>query len=673
MISLAYFLIIGAAISAGFGLYQLLPVAILATAHLAYSVAVFRPPFASRGTSRRDALLAIVLVCLSLISVFNPQLYWGDWSSLGWVGGILWMVPIGGLLVMVALDLRAPRLAARVVAVGLGLALIGLFGSRVLIIAASPEPFIDTFVWGQSAVEHLLSGANPYTSEYWDMYGEVWDVDYGYEPGFHYWPGWLCWATFWATIIPGTQDLRVGLTVADLLTALCLAGIALRLKLGRRTALLASAVWLSLPSSLLIIEQAWADPVSIMALLAAIWAAMERRFVVTGLILGFACATKQYALLGAALTLVYLYKNHGLRATIRAAFPLGVVWLGFVLPFALADWGAFYESTVGHFFDVPPRQDAFTVVVLFGHDLSDQVFARVASAFTWVSLVFLAAIFAWLLRGKTTLSAERWVGLIAVSYGLSFLFGKQAFCNYYYFFSGFVLCGALFEWGDDSFDGPRGAPVSENRSAQPTPERGAPLLPKRGRRLLEIAALLYLAVLFLGLLRFSSRDGLAVTPAIESAPSVVEGTNPTSYRRGTVVVASSYDLFSSHHPIYAIDGEPYPTNLERWVPAATDRNPYLELHFRQPIDFESVRLQFQPSSLLTATWPSDFELRCYSDVTPHSEPLAIAQVGDNREANPIVPLGCSGATVLRADFVPPEGRPFGAWLFEIEVMEVAHE
>ncbi len=215
--------------------------------------------------------------------------------------------------------------------------------------------------------------------------------------------------------------------------------------------------------------------------------------------------------------------------------------------------------------------------------------------------------------------------------------------------------------------------------ASDTPERRATsqkaerLVPRRWRLPLGVVALLYVSVVLFGLLEFSSRDGAAVTPAFRFDPSATADTNPTSYRRGTVVRASSYDVFRHHHPLYAIDGERVPTELERWIPASNDMNPYLEFHFGQAVDFEAVRLQFRGASEASTPWPSHFGLRCYSDDVADSTPDSETVVEDNSEASPVVPLVCSQATVLRADFSQTEGEQPTVWLYEIEVIGGANE
>lgn len=661
MIALAYFVLIGVSLWVGWGLFQPVPVALVSAGLLAYGVTVAQ----RRTPARRSARPAVLLVCFLVMvtaTAIRPLVAWAGGPSLAALEAILWCAPVGGALMAIALISHRSSRSHRIWALGLFVALVGLVVPRCVVIVASPAPFIDTFYWGQAASDYVLGGTNPYGAEYWDMYGQVWGISYGYDPGFHYWPGWLGWATLWSTLVPGAHDVRVGLIAADLLAAACVFGIALRLRLGGRVATLAGLLWLGAPSGLLVVGQAWADPVSVMALLGGALAVLHRRWVLAGLILGFACATKQYVLLATAFTLLYVLRAEGLRAMWRVAVPCAITWVALLAPFALADWDALVASTVLTFVHSPARQDAFTLVAFFGQGLSVEAFTLHSRPFTWASLACLAGLLAWACHPRVHLSVHRWFGMTALAYGAAFLLGKQAFCNYYYFLGAFVLVDALTGWAPEAEDDP--ARVREPARAEP-PTHSHRFAPRWAARALRFGLLFYCGVLIFGLLRFVGRDGVATTPTLTIYSW--DGSPPL----GVSVRASSYDTQVGHHPLFVIDGEPHPTSLERWVPDADDPAPWIELVLDRPVDVTAVGVRFDLTSTATTNWPGPLEASCFSEPPGEAPPGASTQLRVGIIAGEAMfPFTCRGARRVRLTFAPHTAEN-PVWLDEFQLSEVA--
>lgn len=113
------------------------------------------------------------------------------------------------------------------------------------------------------------------------------------------------------------------------------------------------------------------------------------------------------------------------------------------------------------------------------------------------------------------------------------------------------------------------------------------------RPLEKVAIAFYVAVTLLGFGRWAlRRPGPTTTPEITVSASS-DGRLPLShYTHGATVRASSWDAFRRHHPLFAIDGEPSPTPLERWVPAPSDRAPWLEVRLATRVHVSEVRLVF---------------------------------------------------------------------------------
>jgi uncharacterized membrane protein len=131
-------------------------------------------------------------------------------------------------------------------------------------------------------------------------------------------------------------------------------------------------------------------------LLAALLAAQRRRFLLMGLLLGCAIATKQHALLAVPLIVVFAAVRGADRRTIaRAALTALAGVAGFLLPFVVWDGAAFVRDTV--IFLVAGGNEAYPIngFGLSAILLSAGVIHGARDAFPFALLEMLAALVVW--------------------------------------------------------------------------------------------------------------------------------------------------------------------------------------------------------------------------------------------------------------------------------------
>lgn len=438
--ALAYYLSIGLILVFTHGHFSAPHLVTLFGLHAAFSVAVLlRPDAMLIPNGRRAETFALVLLVCALLLSHDPHLvYPTDEYGFGLLQLVLDWLPLAAAILLGSLvfDHRALLIAAIVAVLGL------LVAAKGLTLAASPSPHVDVFTGSQAAVEHLLSGSNPYSQSYPDIYGGYYD----YRAGYPYWPGWLLWSAGWTAVVPAVWDVRVSLVAAEVISALCIAGLGRQLGLGWRGGAVAGLAWLAFPVGLFTLEQAWVDPLLVAAIAGAIWAATARRPLLAGLLLGYACATKQYAIFPTLFVLIFIGRTLGWRGVIRFSAGGLASFAALMMPFVAWDWEGLYRNTLQTPLSLSPRPDALTVPAFFAQGVSPSDTAALAgiyAPFRWLGLGLLVLVIVWTLKGVDQLTPRHLFAAIAVSLGFLLLFAPQAFCNYYYFLSFFVLSGAL--------------------------------------------------------------------------------------------------------------------------------------------------------------------------------------------------------------------------------------
>lgn len=301
----------------------------------------------------------------------------------------------------------------------------------VWILHHSTHPFIDVWVFQRDACKAMVTGINPYTLTFPNIYG---DGNYVYAPelmkdgrllfGFPYMP-----LSLWLGL-PGHMlcgDFRY-----SQLTAMSLAALLIWAANPGILSSVAATLLLFTPRGFYVLEQGWTEPYVVFLLALVFFCACRAKWLLP-VALGLFVASKQYLIFALPLTLLLVEQPFTWRKWLGLLVPAGVVALLVTLPLALWDIGAFMHSVVTLQFHQPWRPDALSIpawwVTLGG--------GRMSIAAAWLALaVGLAVSLMWLPR-----RAGGFCLAVALSFLLFFVFNKQAFCNYYYFVIGALCCG----------------------------------------------------------------------------------------------------------------------------------------------------------------------------------------------------------------------------------------
>lgn len=313
----------------------------------------------------------------------------------------------------------------------------------VALLHASPNPKIDVFSIGSDAAKLLLGGRNPYQETFADIYGGA----YGYAAGYVYLPSILLFNTLFYYMF---GDIRFTYIFSQIVVLFFVWQLARKRGLSLVASSLFGLIWISFPVTLFVLEQAWNDTLTI-AFSAALVFSLDRQtrdnstfaWVLTGIFLGLVIGSKQYAFVVGWITVLYVWRNFGWATALRVIFlGLAVLSAG-VLPFFLSNPQVFIERTLFEIASYPIRIDAMSWTA---YVLASTGFETLGSMVGELYLVSAVAVTFWFIsRPKATLF--HWAWALFLIYGVVFLFGKQAFCNYYYFLSFFIVLAILFSCG----------------------------------------------------------------------------------------------------------------------------------------------------------------------------------------------------------------------------------
>jgi uncharacterized membrane protein len=416
----------------------------LLAAQVAYTQTVVQPPPHRDRAGGRD-LLAAGLVGSTLLMAHADGMYYAIAARRERLDELLQLLVPLAIVSAVASQWLARR-AGRAVffTATLGVILVCAL-AHAWVIYVTPSPSIDVWTSSQRAVDYLLHGKNPYPQPYEDIYHGRYD----YRPGMPYWPAYLLWATAGVVAVPSAHDVRVSLVVAEGLTCFFLYGLLRHVGVTRSLAVLAVAAWLAFPIGLFLVEQAFIDPLLLACFAGAAWALAARRSVLAGVALGVACATKQYAFFGAVLAAIYALRSLGWRGAARLVATAAAVGIALIGPFVVGAPAEFWRSSVQVPATILPRLDALTLPAWVAHQwppANVEALQRLYAPYTWLALLAFALAAAWLATRRRP-SIEQYLQATAVAYGSMLIVAKQAFCNYYYFLSFFVLAAGCVALG----------------------------------------------------------------------------------------------------------------------------------------------------------------------------------------------------------------------------------
>jgi hypothetical protein len=280
-------------------------------------------------------------------------------ENIAWYA-VVWVAASGGLLLLLTFSLMVWPCSVPVPWFGARLAGLFVLGAalRAGTLYASPDPVVDVFVWLRDAPGHLLQGQNPYAAEYESPYGteraEIYGVD---EPADRrpaaYPPLPILLAVPFRAV---GADVRWVNVIADLLAAGALFQTARRGGSLLAGALL-SGIYLNLPRTPFLIEQAWYEPLLAALLGWGLYLAEWGQAKAGCLLLAFGLSAKQYGLM--LLPAVWRGRR---REWPCLALALAVVVGGVFLPFFL--WGPkdFLSIVLFKHLNRPPQYASLTLL-----------------------------------------------------------------------------------------------------------------------------------------------------------------------------------------------------------------------------------------------------------------------------------------------------------------------
>ena len=421
---LLFLFINGMCLSRSRGNYRPVIIAVYCIAFYLFAFELFWPPV-KVDVVKKTWLAQAVLVGFAIRLAVKPLIiYHYDNAPYHWVQALLWIACAGTLLRFL---IKSPR----ALVTGFWVAGLAFVTARILTLGASPNPFIDVYVWISQACRYFMDGKNPYVQNYVDIYLEAGGQSY-YPPTFNYPPGLLFWCLPFEKLF---HDIRGGYVMADVVTAICLYFGAKRLKSPRFFSETLALLWLAFPVGLFTLEQAWVDALLVMGTALMALALLHGWWIAAGIAVGFTLGVKQYSLFVALFAVVWVWRSQSRKIFIRFFIAAVGTTSALYLPFLLAAPGPFYYSVVQSLLNQPRRMDSFSLTAL----LNNQFLLVVPNSLvTLISGVGFLALFLPLILGKKVDAADYGRRLV-VLYGIVFLCGKQAFCNYYQFLAFLLL------------------------------------------------------------------------------------------------------------------------------------------------------------------------------------------------------------------------------------------
>ena len=292
----------------------------------------------------------------------------------------------------------------------------------------SPAPDIDVFAFQTESAQALVHGHNPYALRFRDiyfgrdeydavkLYGEGLSVNGVLQFGFPYFPLSLLLTTP-AQLVFG--DYRY----TQLIAVVFAAGVAMWLRPGRN-AVLAGALLLFSPRVFFVLEQGWTEPL-VVALLAAVVLANEKKPSLTPWVFGLLLAVKQYTVFMLPLAWLLLADDQrnvkgALIFLVKAAVPALLV----TVPFVLWNPGEFWFSVVKLQTLQPFRGDSLSVMAKIAALTGN------APAAWWAFVV--ATVVTALSLWRIPRGSAGFLVAVTLTYLAFFATSKQAFANYYF-------------------------------------------------------------------------------------------------------------------------------------------------------------------------------------------------------------------------------------------------
>ena len=312
---------------------------------------------------------------------------------------------------------------------------------KYVVIIAVPEPHIDVFSLSKQAVQHLLAFRNPYSAEalYTDIYqGKIWS-----PPKYPYLPG-----TLYVHLIGEVlfRDIRAGYLFIEFALISGLVQISRLCAANRTNAFAVIIVYLAFPVQMFFAEQAWTDIILMPLVVWAFIGLLKGNILLTAICLGLAIATKSYIVALMLPFMIFIWKYYGVKHSVTFLTITGVVSILIVAPYLIIDFHGFNSSTnvVGiissksGFNNAGVRTNSLNITAFLFNNFGIKLSMLHHNLSIVVAIVFAssAVYFNQFSRHKALLHLS--VVLFLLN-NVAFLFGKQAYCNYYFFTMIFLL------------------------------------------------------------------------------------------------------------------------------------------------------------------------------------------------------------------------------------------
>jgi hypothetical protein len=373
----------------------------------------------SAHRSWEPALAIALLLFLGLGLATKP----GEFVQGPWYRAVLALVSLvlGGAVWAVFLHRELRPAVGRAVFIA---GVISGLGLRIWMLQVSPAPVIDVFVEFQESAQHLLAGLNPYTVPVSDVYRGT--QDYGYRLlGYAYLPANLYLQTAGYAF---TGDFRYACIAAEAVVAFALYQLASPAQ-GRRVAMLIVLLFLFHPRGLFVIEQGWTEPFIAGAFALFLWLRARRpESLAAAAAYGYMLSLKQYLVY----FVLHLFMIERRGKALAVAAMTGLLTC---VPFLVWDASSFFTYAVKFQLETPFRPDGLTIVSLL-----HRLFGFTAGK--WLAGLVGLAVALYTYRRFLPLGLLGYLFAVTLTTFAIFLFGSQAFCNYYYLVS--VLCLFLF-------------------------------------------------------------------------------------------------------------------------------------------------------------------------------------------------------------------------------------
>lgn len=338
------------------------------------------------------------------------------------------------------------------------LLLLTYFCLGLWIIPASPDPWIDVYLFQRESSLELLSGRNPYALTFVDIYGgnpmfygKGLSINGRLQFGFPYPPLSLL------PLLPA-QLLFSDVRYVHLACIVATGGFIAYARPGW-IAETAAAVFLFTPRSFFVLEQSWTEPLVLLGLSGTVFTACRAPRALP-YVLGLFLVSKQYLVMLAPAVVFLLQRPLLSRANAVFIAKAAITGLVVTLPLALWDVAAFMRSVVFLQTYQPFRPDSLSYLAIWaqrGRGVPSTAIAFILPIVTYIPAFWRGG------RGVNGFATTS-----AVVMFLFFAFNKQAFCNYYFFVVGALCLAAAVSAGEPT---PHTQPA-----AAPTVEAASPVV-----------------------------------------------------------------------------------------------------------------------------------------------------------------------------------------------------